>query len=77
MLCEEQSREEDLEKDKARLVETLRLLGAYDLAEEFGKSISQPRNILDVETYLDNIGMTMECIRLEKERIGKSIGTPA
>lgn len=73
MFKEEQSRREDFEKDKAKLVETLRLLGAYDLSEEIGRSLSNPRNILEIEAYLDNIGRTMECIRLEKERIGKGI----
>lgn len=73
MSKEEQSRREDFEKDKAKLMETLKLLGAYDLAEEIGRSIFNPRTIGDVESHLDNIGRTMDCILLEKERIGKGI----
>ncbi len=70
---EEQSRREDFEKDKAKLMETLKLLGAYELAEEVGRSIFNPRTIGDVKTHMDNIGRTMECILLEKDRIGKGI----
>lgn len=70
---EEQSRREEFEKDKAKLMETLKMLGAYELAEEVGRSIFNPRTIGDVKTHMDNIGKTMECILLEKDRIGKGI----
>lgn len=70
---EEQSRREEFEKDKAKLMETLKTLGAYELSEEVGRSIFNPRSIADVNSHMENIGKTMECIVLEKERIGKGI----
>lgn len=70
---EEQSRREDFEKDKAKLMETLKMLGAFELAEEVGRSIFNPRTLMDVKSHMENIGKTMECILLEKDRIGKGI----
>lgn len=70
---EEQARREDFEKDKAKLIDTLKMLGAYDLGEEIGRSVNNPKSIQDVESHLENMGRTMQCIELEKERIGKGI----
>lgn len=73
MFREEQKRREEFEKDKAKLQDTLKILGAYDLAEEIGRSLTNPRTPQDVDIHIQNLSKTMECILLEKERIGKGI----
>lgn len=73
MFREEQRRREEFEKDKAKLQDTLKMLGAYDLAEEIGRSLTSPRTLQDVDLHMQNLSKTMECILLEKERIGKGI----
>lgn len=73
MVKEEQQRREDFEKDKAKRIDMLKHLNAYDLAKEIERSIFNPKTMEDVEEHLDNISHTKECILLEKERIGRGL----
>ncbi len=73
MAKEEQSRREEFEKDKARLQDTLKMLGAYDLAQEIERSLARPGTLQDVDMQIQKLSKTMECILLEKERIVRGI----
>ena len=63
----------EFEKDKDKLVETLRLLKAYDLADEIRYQVSLPKTEDEARTLGDNISDTVKIIMLEKERIEKGI----
>lgn len=72
---QEQRCRQDFETDKAKLVETLRLLGAEDLAQEIGLRLANPSTVREIEDYVDGIGDVIRCIALEKERIEAGIQT--
>lgn len=62
-------RKEEFNKKKMKTVETLRLLEAYDLADELAENIQVPKTYEDAMQMIQNLYETNQCILLEKERL--------
>ena len=66
-------RKEDFARRKKDLITRLNKIGAAELAEEFDRSLAAPENALANEELRNNLNETNEYIRIEKDRLGKSI----
>lgn len=73
-LCrDEELKKAEFEKNKDKLVETLRLLKAYGLADEIRSHVALPTSLEEASSLLANIEDTVKLVLLEKERILKGI----
>ena len=73
-LSREESRlRNEFEGKKKQLTEKLELNGARELALEFNMSLVYPDDVPGLEELLQGLSETCECIRLERNRIEKSI----
>lgn len=70
---EEGKRIEAVEKDKQLLMETLKKLGAYELAEEINKNLKAPENEQQIQEQMDSLKTVTECLELEKDRVSKDM----
>jgi hypothetical protein len=66
-------RKELFNQGKEKLADSLKLLGAFELAEEIKRNMSSPSNGSEIEVQIGSLLKTIECIELEKSRIGKGI----
>ena len=66
-------RKELFNQDKGKLADSLKLLGAFELAEEIKRNMTSPSDSGEIETQISSLLKTIECIELEKSRIGKGI----
>lgn len=69
----EYRKREEFLRDKRGVVDKLKEVGAFDLADEVERSINVPESAYEVNEMKNNISETCECIVLEKERVGKGI----
>lgn len=65
--------EDEFNKRRQQLVESLNSLGAGELAHEVGKSVEFPRNEEQTISLAQNLRETNKFIELEKQRISKGI----
>lgn len=70
---DEEIKKAEFEKDRDKLVETLRLLKSYDLADEIRYQVSLPATSGEAGDLGTNIADTVKLLMLEKERIEKGI----
>ena len=73
MRLEIQKHQEAFSKDKEKTVESLRLLMAAELAEAVRTEIGMPENAEDTEELMQQLSETTKIVRMEKERIEKTI----
>lgn len=73
IVLEEQERLEGFEKEKRLLLETLKKLGAHELAAEIDQSLNAPENEDRIREELASLKSVTDCLMLEKERIGKDM----
>lgn len=66
-------RREDFERAKSRLIEVLGKLNAHGLAMELREHVPVPVASSEVAELKNNIGETISCIKLEKERVMRGI----
>lgn len=70
---EEKQRLEAVEKEKLLLTGTLEKMGAYELSEEIKKNLTPPENEQQIKQQLDSLKSVIDCLELEKNRIGKDM----
>mgnify|MGYP006955440812 FL=1 len=70
---EEKQRLEAVEKEKLLLTGTLEKMGAYELSEEIKKNLTPPENEQQIKQQLDSLKAVIDCLELEKNRIGKDM----
>lgn len=70
---EESKRLESVEKEKQLLTATLEKMGAYELSEEIKKNLTAPENELQIKEQMDSLKSVIDCLELEKNRIGKDM----
>ena len=63
----------ELVRQKGRISETLSEMGIPGLAAAVREDVSIPSSLLEAETLLGSLREMLDVIRLEKERIGKSL----
>lgn len=68
-----QEKRENYEDAKHRLIDALRKLGSEPLAEEIADHVRIPENIGETEQQMTALTEIEDCLKLEKERIEKSI----
>ena len=73
MRVEIQKHLEAFAKDKEKTVESLLLLSAAELAEAVRTEIGIPQNVTDTDELIQQLSETMKIVRMEKERIEKTI----
>ncbi len=66
-------RKEELEHEKITLSDTLKAMSAFRLADEIRNNVVMPKSIQETEELMDSLKEIIECIRLEKDRVEKSI----
>lgn len=70
---EEGKRLDSVEKEKQQLTATLEKMGAYELSEEIKKNLTAPENELQIKEQMDSLKSVIDCLVLEKNRIGKDM----
>ncbi len=73
LIKNEYKKREEFLRDKRSIIEKLREADAYDLANEVERSVNVPEDLREIEQAKSSISQTCECIRLEKERVGKGM----
>lgn len=66
-------RKEELEHEKLTLSDTLKAMSSFRLADEIRNNVVMPENISETEALMENLKEITDCIRLEKDRVEKSI----
>lgn len=69
LIKEVRKRKDELEKQKMKTVDTLKLLEAFDLADELIGSIQAPETYKEAMQIVESLLETNRCILLEKERM--------
>ena len=73
LLKEEAKQRDSFIKDKENLCDKLNACEGYEISMELKRSIEIPGNKEGVDTLVDGLLQTCECIALEKERISRGI----
>ncbi len=66
-------RKDDFEKEKNQMIHTLNLMKCAPLADEIRKNVDMPHNSTETDVLADALKEIVDCLKLEKERIEKSI----
>lgn len=66
-------RSEEFERELSLLIDTLKKLGAVELASEIRMNISMPKNLTDAQELIESFKETNEYIELEKQRVIKGL----
>lgn len=67
------NRREELEHEKITLYDTLREMSSFRLADEIRNNVVMPDSVRETEELMESLREITDCIRLEKDRIEKSI----
>ncbi len=67
------NRREELEHEKITLYDTLRAMSSFRLADEIRNNVVMPDSVRETEELMESLREITDCIRLEKDRIEKSI----
>lgn len=73
LTMELQRKQEAFVKDKEKMVESLRLLSAAELAEAVRTEIGIPEDAYETKELIRQLAETIQIVRMEKERIEKTI----
>ena len=67
------NRREELEHEKITLSDTLRAMSSFRLADEIRNNVVMPNSVRETEELMESLKEITDCIRIEKDRIEKSI----
>lgn len=67
------NRREELEREKITLSDTLKAMSSFRLADEIRNNVVMPNSVRETEELMESLGEITDCIRIEKDRIEKSI----
>lgn len=66
-------RKEEFENDKNMLIDIIKSLSSFELANEMTKNVMMPESISETDELIESMEDIIKCIHLEKERIEKNI----